>query len=219
MNAWRKILVAPSTSIRETIEKINESSLQISLVVDEKDLLLGTVTDGDIRSGILKGVSLDDPVRTIMHSQPTVAKQGDDRELILSTMKARHIHHMPVIDADGRLIGLETLDALIKPAPRDNIVILMAGGLGTRLRPLTNDRPKPLLSVGNRPILETIILNFIEYGFNRFYISVNYKAQMVKDHFGDGSRWGVDIRYLHEQERMGTAGALGLLPDRPSETL
>lgn len=220
MKDWKNILVLPSTSIRETIEKINESSLQISMVVDENNLLLGTVTDGDIRSGILKGISLDAPVHNIMHRHPTVARPGDDRELILNIMKAKRIHHVPTVDADGRLIGLETMDELLlKPRSRENIVVLMAGGLGTRLRPLTNECPKPLLSIGKRPILETIILNFIEYGFNRFYISVNYKAQMVIDRFGDGSQWGVDIRYLHEKQRMGTAGALGLLPEKPSQTL
>jgi dTDP-glucose pyrophosphorylase len=219
MTEWRKILVLPDTSIRETIEKITESALQISLVVNKDNVLLGTVTDGDIRAGILKGISLDAAVQQIMHRQPTVARPGDDRDLILSTMKAKRIHHMPTVDAEGHLIGLETLDELLKPAPRENIVVLMAGGLGTRLRPLTNECPKPLLSIGKRPILETILLNFIDYGFNRFYIAVNYKAQMVIDRFGDGSQWGVDIRYLHEKERMGTAGALGLLPERPSQTV
>jgi dTDP-glucose pyrophosphorylase len=219
MTAWEKIIVLPSTPIREVIEKINESALQISLVVDEGNYLLGTVTDGDIRSGILKGISLDAPVQNIMHRNPTVARPGDDRELILSTMKAQRIHHVPTVDGEGRLIGLETLDDLLKPAPRDNIVVLMAGGLGTRLRPLTNECPKPLLSVGNRPILETIILNFIEFGFRRFYMAVNYKAEMVIDHFGDGSRWGVKIQYIHETKKMGTAGALGLLPERPSQAM
>jgi dTDP-glucose pyrophosphorylase len=219
MTDWTKTLVTPETSIRDTIGKINDSALQIALVVDSGKVLLGTVTDGDIRAGILKGVSLDAAVQTIMHRQPSVARPGEDRESILSMMKVKRIHHIPVVDREGRLIGLETLDALIKPAPRDNIVVLMAGGLGTRLRPLTDERPKPLLSIGNRPILETIILNFIEYGLSRFYIAVNYKAEMVIDHFGDGSRWDVSISYLHEKQRMGTAGALGLLPEKPSQTL
>jgi len=219
MKDWKNVVVTSEVSIRQAIEKISASGLQIALVVDGNNRLLGTVTDGDIRTGILKGIEIESSVQTIMHNRPTVAKPGDERELILNTMKARHIHHMPIVDADGRLVGLETLDELLKPAPRDNIVVLMAGGLGTRLRPLTNDCPKPLLYIGNRPILETILLNFIDYGFSRFYLSVNYKAQMVVDHFGDGSRWGIDIQYLHEKQRMGTAGALGLLPERPVHPL
>ena len=213
MRDWKKTVVGPTTSIKDTIKSINESVLQIALVVDDQGVFCGTVTDGDIRAGILRGITLDAEVKNIMHQKPIVAKPQDDRDAILGSLKANKIHHMPIVDSDGRLVGLETLDDLLMPAPRSNAVILMAGGLGTRLRPLTDDRPKPLLHIGNRPILETIIMNFIEYGFSKFYLSVNYKAEMVIDHFGDGSRWNVQITYLHEKERMGTAGALSLITD------
>jgi len=218
MRDWKKAVVGPTASIKDTIKSINDSVLQIALVVDEKGIFCGTVTDGDIRAGILRGVTLDAEVSTIMHQQPIVAKPQDDRDAILSSLKTNKIHHMPIVDADGRLVGLETLDDLLMPMPRSNAVVLMAGGLGTRLRPLTDDRPKPLLHIGNRPILETIIMNFIEYGFSRFYLSVNYKAEMVMDYFGDGSRLNANITYLHEKERMGTAGALSLIPDALSES-
>lgn len=190
--------------------------LQICLVVEEENKLLGTVTDGDIRCGILKGLSLDSSVDGIMNNRPTVAGQFEDRDQILNTMRVNKFLQIPVVDEQGRVIGLETLSDLLNPAEQENIVVLMAGGIGSRLKPLTDDCPKPMLAVGNKPILETIINNFVEYGFRRFYLSVNYKAEMVTSYFGDGSRWGVDIRYIHEHERMGTAGALGHLPLRPS---
>lgn len=219
MRAWRDVRVPPEASIRDTVRVIDAGALQIALVVDSEGRLLGTVTDGDVRRGILNGVGLDAPVRGIMNPDPRRAREGEDNASILALMKQHRIHQVPVVDDGGVLVGLETLDDLLKPARRDNPVVLMAGGLGTRLAPLTNERPKPMLHVGDRPILETILLNFIDYGFHRFHISVNYKAEMVRAHFGDGSRWGVDIRYLHERERLGTAGALSLLEERPTQPL
>lgn len=216
MSHWRDVLVAPDDSIRDTVRAIDAAALQIALVADADGRLLGTVTDGDVRRGILSGVGLDEPVRTIMNPEPYRVREGEDNANILAMMKQHRIHQLPVVDGSGVLVGLETLDDLLKPVRRDNPVVLMAGGLGTRLAPLTNERPKPMLHVGDRPILETILQNFMDYGFHRFYISVNYKAEMVSEHFGDGSRWGVDIRYLHERERLGTAGALSLLEERPT---
>lgn len=207
--------VAPDTPILKTLEIIDKGARQIALVVDENDRLLGTVTDGDIRRGLLKGKSLHDPVSDVMNAYPIVASPYDTKEDILALMKLRQLHQIPVVDEDGRILRVEILDDLLRPAKRDNIVVLMAGGLGTRLRPLTHECPKPLLKVGNKPILETILLNFIEHGFYRFYLSVNYKADMIKEYFGDGSRWNVEIRYLHEEKSLGTAGALSLLPEVP----
>jgi NDP-sugar pyrophosphorylase family protein len=132
-------------------------------------------------------------------------------------MRQRRLHQIPVLDATWRVVGLEVLDDLLKPQPKTNPVVLMAGGLGSRLRPLTDECPKPLLRVGTKPILETILEAFIEHGFNRFYVSVNYKAEMIEAYFGDGSRWGATIEYLREKERLGTAGALSLLPEPPVE--
>ncbi len=219
MSDWKQTLVSPDTSIRNTIQRITDSALQIALVVDTDTRLLGTVTDGDIRIAILKGFELYDPVEKIMHRNPSVANKDESREAILALMKLKRIQHVPLVDDNGVVIGLELLADLVKPAPRKNFAVLMAGGLGTRLQPLTKSRPKPLLHVGERPILETILTNLIDHGFHEFYISVNYMAEMIIDHFGDGSRWGVTIRYLQESQRMGTAGALSLLTERPQEPL
>lgn len=219
MNRWEKVLVSPQTPIRDAIQKLDASALQIILVVDGNNRLLGTVTDGDIRRGILKGIPLTNPVEGIMNPQPNVARADESRENILAVMKRKGFHHMPLVNEQGILVGLGTLDELIHTRSRENWVVLMAGGLGSRLGPLTADCPKPMLKVGNKPLLETILENFIEYSFHRFYLSVNYKADVVKSYFGDGSRWGVEIRYLHEDQRLGTAGALNLLPEKPREPL
>lgn len=213
---WQKILISPETTIIDAIKVIDANALQLALVVGENNLLLGTVSDGDIRRSILKGNSLNQHVRDIMYVEPTVAKNHESRAAIIAKMKIKHLRQIPIVDQNGRVIGLDVWDELIDTPKRDNTVLLMAGGLGSRLGELTQNCPKPLLHVGNKPVLETILENCKEYGFNRYYISVNYKANMVMEYFGDGSRLGIDIQYLVEDKRLGTAGALGILPDRPS---
>jgi NDP-sugar pyrophosphorylase family protein len=135
---------------------------------------------------------------------------------MLALMRRKVIHHLPLIDEDHRLVGLATLDDLVGAVERPNWVVLMAGGLGTRLHPLTKECPKPLLKVGEKPILEIILESFAEQGFKQIFLSVNYKAEMIQDYFGEGDRWGVQINYIHEKERLGTAGALSLLPGQPT---
>ena len=208
----KKFIVHPSSTIREAIAKIDSGSTQIVLVVNESNRLLGVITDGDVRRAILKGISLDDPAKVIMNDQPVTAKPTDSPNKILSIMKIRMLRQIPVVDENFKVIGLEFLDLLIQPQKLKNIVVLMAGGLGSRLKPLTDDCPKPLLRIGDKPILETILESFIEYGFYQFYFSVNYKAEMVKAHFEDGSKWNVEINYLHEDKQLGTAGSLSLIP-------
>lgn len=215
MKNWRQCLVQADTSIHEALSAIDASALQIALVVDEKRRLEGVVTDGDVRRGILQGLDLGEPVVNVMNPSPTTVSPGCSREDVLSLMKEKRLHQIPVVDEDGCVVGLEAVDELLEPEKRDNPVVLMAGGLGTRLRPLTEDRPKPLVEVGDRPILETILSRFVDQGFHRFYFSVNYKAEMIEEHFGDGAEWGVDIRYLREDRRLGTAGPLHLLPETP----
>lgn len=219
MRNWRKILVREADSIRDAIAVIDSGNMQLALVVDEQDRLVGTVTDGDVRRTILQGIPLDSSVAKAVNRSPIVADIGDSRELILARMKNKQVAHVPVLDRDGRVVRVEMLNELIQTATRPNVAVIMAGGLGSRLRPLTDDCPKPMLRVGSKPILETILDNFIEYGFQRFYFAINYKADVITRHFGDGSRWGVDIRYLREEQRLGTAGALSLLPESAEEPL
>lgn len=216
---WRNILITPDTPMAKAIEIIDRAGLQIALVVDENGKLLGTVTDGDIRRAILKHLGLDEAVARVMNPAPCFVYRTQSRENAILLMKSKKVHQVPVLDEEHRVVGLEIADELLAFPLRDNWVVLMAGGLGRRLQPLTENCPKPLLKVGDKPVLETILESFIEQGFRHFYIAVNYKAEMIIKHFGDGSRWAVQIKYLHEKKPLGTAGALGLLPARPQEPL
>ena len=215
MNRWKDVLIPPSMSILEAIKVIDASALQIALVVGEENRLLGTLTDGDVRRAILKGGPLSDPVESVMCRQFTSVSFQEPRESILSLMKQKQLHQIPILDENRSIVGLELWDELLKTKRLDNLVVLMAGGLGSRLGHLTKECPKPLLKVGNKVVLETIIETCKSYGFHRFALSVNYKAEMIQAFCGDGSRWGVEISYLHEKKRLGTAGALGLLSEPP----
>jgi len=216
MKGWKNVLLSPCTSIREAIRVIDEGALKIALVVDDENRLLGTVSDGDIRRGILKNCDLESTVQKVMNTSPFVADINDGRDKILALMRQKQLYQIPLLDSAGVLIGLEVIDNFLSTERRDNWVVLMAGGLGTRLKQLTADTPKPLLKIGDKPILETILFNFIEYGFSRFFISVNYKSEMIEEYFGDGSRWGIQIEYLREHKKLGTAGALSLMLEKPS---
>lgn len=216
---WRNVCVNSQTPLRETIARIDQSRLQIGLVTDEVGHLLGIVTDGDLRRAMLKGVGLEVATSTVMNAKPRVLPLGASKEDIVAFMRRHVVHQVPLVNADGILAGLEVLDSLIGAFNRPNWVVLMAGGLGSRLSPLTDDCPKPMLAVGGKPILENIIESFIEQGFRRFFLSVNYKADQIKDYFGNGERWGITVDYLHEDKRLGTAGALSLLPGRPEAPL
>ena len=219
MKDWKRTFINPTQPILEAMRIIDTSALQIALVVDEKKRLIGVVTDGDIRRGILKGVKLDEPISTIMFREFTYAKATAAREEIIALMKRKELLQIPLLDEDGCVVDLKVLVDLISMPQTENWVVLMAGGLGNRLRPLTNDCPKPLLTLNEKPILEIILENLIKHGFRQFYISINYKAEMIEKHFCDGSNWGVQIEYLREKKAMGTAGALGLLPERPAAPL
>lgn len=220
MKDWRKTLVSPDGTIRDIVETLSLGGQQVALIVGDDDMLLGMVTDGDVRRGLLAGKTLEDSARAIMNTDFFAAWHDDDDATVLANMREREISQVPLVDDRGRLVGLRTLMGMTTVQPRrDNPVVLMAGGLGQRLRPLTEDCPKPLLSVGGKPLLETILRQFVEHGFHRFYLSVNYRAEMVEEYFGDGSRFGVEIDYLREDEQLGTAGALGLLPEPPREPI
>ncbi|OAN49288.1 alcohol dehydrogenase [Paramagnetospirillum marisnigri] len=215
MKNWTMALVGPDSPTLEVIKTLDQSATQICLVVDPGRVLLGTVTDGDIRRSILRGESLDQPVRLIMNPKPLVATPAMPPAERLALIRGRRLRHLPVVDAKGVLIGVETEGELLTGEELPNWAVVMVGGLGERLRPLTATTPKPLLPVGGRPLLETILLQLAGSGFRRVYLAVNYMAEKFEDAFGDGSRLGLDIRYLREDGKLGTAGALGHLPERP----
>jgi dTDP-glucose pyrophosphorylase len=212
MKQWQAVLIAPQTRLQDAIATLDREGLRIALVVDHERRLLGTLTDGDVRRALLKQVPLTADVALAMNAHPVSATLDWSRERLLALMEEHQLLHVPVLDAAGRVLDLETLHGLLHKRHKSNGVFLMAGGFGTRLQPLTDHCPKPMLRVGDKPILELIVENFINAGFNRFYISTHYMAETIRAHFGDGSRWGASIRYVHEDQPLGTAGALGLLP-------
>ncbi|XVH58080.1 nucleotidyltransferase family protein [Providencia hangzhouensis] len=209
---WKKASVNGNVTIREALEVIDAVALRIALIIDENEHLLGTVTDGDVRRGLLKEATLESSVTEVMNSAPITANAEQNKQELISMMESKGILALPIID-EGRVVGLETLQSLMHVAKHDNPVFIMAGGFGTRLRPLTDNCPKPLLKVGEKPILETIIRNFIKCGFHNFYISTHYMPEMIMDYLGDGSNFDIKIEYVYEDKPLGTGGALGLLPD------
>jgi len=217
MKTYKHLLLQETSSIKEALKIIDEGALQIALVIDENEKLLGTLTDGDIRRGLLDGLKLESSIKTIIFKTPTVCKLDDTKEKIIEIAVSKKRHQVPIVDNDGKLVGIEEIDELLKPQTKTNKVVLMVGGLGTRLRPLTDNTPKPMLKVGNKPILETIIGNFKKYGFVNIVLCVSYKAEIIEEYFKDGSEFGVHIEYVHENKRMGTAGALSLVREKLNE--
>ena len=212
MSSWQDALVSSSMTLRQTIEAITNSALQIALVVDDNNKLIGTVTDGDIRKAILAGKDLNITAAEAMRKSPITSSASTPRTVIIKLMREKRIHQMPIVNESGQVVDVLTVDDMLGAQEKTNAVVIMAGGLGTRLHPLTQDTPKPMLNVGGKPILETIIQSFIDQGYVNFFVSLNFKAEIISDYFGDGSKLGASITYLHETTRLGTAGGLSLLP-------
>lgn len=213
---WERVLINPEDDIYHALELMNKESLRILLVVDVDRRLLGVITDGDIRRGLLRGLALTTEGSEVMNSAPLTAKFGTARAELVRIMEANEILAIPLLD-DGIVVGLESFQSQVKRSLYQNPVFLMAGGFGTRLKPLTDNCPKPLLKIGDKPILELVLDNFIKAGFQNFYISLHYLPDMIKEYFGDGARWNVRIQYVYEERPLGTGGALSLLPDDISD--
>lgn len=198
---------------------INRGAVEIAFVIDQRGAVIGTCTDGDIRRALLAQVDFDSPIRHHIQANFIWVGPQAGRAEVLDLMQAHHIHAVPVLDADHHLIGLHLMHELIGTVNRPNWAVLMAGGKGTRLRPLTQSLPKPMIAVAGRPILERLVLHLIGFGVSRIFLSVGYMANVVEDFFGDGSRYGCTIDYLREVDPLGTAGALSLLPKAPQHPL
>ncbi|KMT64737.1 nucleotidyltransferase family protein [Catenovulum maritimum] len=211
-HCWQNTLILETSSIKQALEAINNEALRVAIVVDEENRLKGTLTDGDVRRGLLNEITISEPVSAVMNSNPVVAFETSSKEQVVELMEENQILSIPLINSEREVVGLETLYGLLRKERYDNPVFLMAGGFGTRLRPLTDNCPKPLLKVGEKPILETLLLSFINAGFHNFYISTHYLPEMIREYFGNGEKWGVTINYVYEEKPLGTGGALGLLP-------
>ncbi|MBN2383154.1 nucleotidyltransferase family protein [bacterium] len=214
-----RIMISPESTIRQAMQAIDLGAAGIAVIIDDKTHLLGTVTDGDIRRALLRGNILDDPVAPIMNIQCTTVTPHIGRAEVLDIMRARDLKQIPIINENGVLQGLHLMHEIVGAGERPNWAVIMAGGRGERLRPLTDHVPKPLIKVAGRSILERIILHLVGFGIRQIFISINYLAEMIEEHLGDGSAYGCRIEYIHEKKPLGTGGPLSLLPDQPDHPL
>ncbi len=212
MSDWQKAVLPSSATISDAIQVLNNVSLRFVLVLDQKRKILGTVTDGDVRRGLIQQLGMETPIAEIMNKAPVTVNASVGQAEMIRLMREEDILQLPVVENDGTIARVEFLQQLSGAPELENIVVLMAGGFGKRLHPLTSTTPKPMLKVGSKPILETIVEQLVEAGFRKIFISLFYKADIVKDYFGNGAKWGIEIDYLVEESPLGTAGALSLVP-------
>jgi dTDP-glucose pyrophosphorylase len=211
------ISVRPEATIREAMQAINTGATEIAFLVEGAErYLTGTVSDGDVRRALLAGAGLEDPVAPYANRQFTSVRPETGRSEVLDLMRARDFNQIPIVDEENRLIGLHLLHEILGSVERPNWAVIMAGGRGERLRPYTDTVPKPMIKIAGRPILERLVLHFIGYGIKTIFLSIQYLGEIIEQYFGDGSRFGCEIRYLRETEPLGTAGALSLLPEAPT---
>ena len=212
---WRQVILPQNSNVGSAIQVLNEIALKIVLVTDDKGILIGTISDGDIRRGLLRGLDLTSQIDTIIHRDALVVPAQLERRIVIQMMIANKIQQIPIVDEDMRVIGLHLWDEMRTVASRDNYMVIMAGGKGKRLFPLTANTPKPMLLIAGKPILEHIIYRAKSEGFNNFIIAVNYLGKVIEDYFEDGRKFGVNIQYIRESTPLGTIGALSLLEPKP----
>ena len=212
MKDWQKALIGPEATFRDALKAIDATGAGMALIVDDDRRLVGVLSDGDLRRALIRGAGLEEAAVSAANREPLCIDQHQDRAATLAMLRAHSLRQLPVLDAGRRVVGLTTVSDFLNIPVRSNPVVIMAGGKGERLAELTRDTPKPMLKVGPRPILDTIVGNLAGQGFRRFWLAVNYKADQIERHFGDGSALGLDIRYLRETKPLGTCGALALMP-------
>ncbi len=208
------MLVQENSSIRDAMEIIDIGSLKLAFVVDKKNHLIATVSDGDIRRGLLNGLSLDYSINTVMNSDPYTLNLSSSHSERVDLLRDKKLNCIPIVSNGNEIVDIFTLDNLNEYVSRENPVFIMAGGFGTRLKPLTDNCPKPMLPVGGVPLLELTLTRLKKQGFSNFIISTHFLPEIIQDHFLDGSNLGVEIVYVHESQPLGTGGALSLLPEK-----
>lgn len=204
------LLIEKHYTIKQVLKVLDDTAKGIVLVTDEEKRLLGTITDGDIRRALLEGKTLENTIEEIMKTNCVFSSVHKSKEELKELMIKRAIRQLPLVDDDNKVIDMVTINDLLLPRGKENTVVIMAGGLGTRLKNLTKEIPKPMLNVGDKPIIHHIIDNFKKYGYNKIVISLNYKAEIIENYFQDGFPFGVKINYVRERERLGTAGGIKL---------
>lgn len=217
--AIERCVIDLRSTLRDALLSLEGSSSKVVLVAEGTRRVVGLLTDGDLRRAMLRGATMADLVEPHMKRTFTFVGPRASRADVLDLMQARRIAEVPVLDESGRLVGLHRMHDVLAGADRPNWAVVMAGGKGTRLAPLTDSIPKPMLRVAGRPILERIVLHLAGAGIDRIYLAINYLGHVVEEHFGDGQRFGCDIRYLKEDRALGTAGAIALLPEKSAHSL
>jgi dTDP-glucose pyrophosphorylase/predicted transcriptional regulator len=214
---WRDIILPDSSTIDDAVRNLEKSQTRIVAVVNTADVFKGTVCDGDIRRGLLKGLNLTSSINSIVQENALIVPPEINPHVVRALMSINKVQQIPVVDKAGFLVGLHLWDEIFITKSRDNLMVIMAGGLGSRMLPHTEECPKPMLSVRGKPMLEHIIERAIGEGFTNFVLAVNYLGPMIKDYFGHGEKMGIKIEYLLEESPLGTAGALSLF-DSPPDT-
>lgn len=215
----KQYCINPEATILECMDCMDKSGAGIALAVHGDFKLMGTISDGDIRKALLKGCALDTKIAGLINRNCFSVLPTFPRVKVLDIMQARRFEQVPIVDEAGRVIGIHLLHDMLGAVSSPSWAVIMAGGKGMRLRPLTENIPKPMIPVAGRPILERIILHLVSYGINRIFLAVNYLSDMIEDHFQDGSQFGVSIEYLRENEPLGSGGAISLLPEMPKHPL
>jgi dTDP-glucose pyrophosphorylase len=215
----RTFIIKADQTIRKAMETITANRHEVAFVENNHGQIIGIATDGDIRRGLLHGLTMDSPVENAINKNYIAVGPEEERATVLDMMKSFGIRHVPVVDSQKRLLGVHFLQDLIGTTPKPNIAVIMAGGKGTRLMPLTQNCPKPMIKVAGRPILERLILHLVGFGIRKIYIAINYHGKIIENYFGDGASFGCSIEYLKENMALGTGGALSLLPEQPKHSI
>lgn len=216
-NYWRQAILPSDITIQQVIRNLDQVAIKIVLVVNDAGEFQGTISDGDIRRGLLRGLELSSPITSIVHRDALIVPPGMARDTVVQLMLANKIQQIPVVDENRYVVGLHLWDQVTSPLIRPNLMVVMAGGMGIRMRPHTLNCPKPMLPVAGKPMLEHIIERAKLEGITHFVLAIHYLGTIIEDHFGNGDRYQVRIDYLREQSPLGTAGALGFLDPRPEE--
>jgi dTDP-glucose pyrophosphorylase len=215
---WRAAILPASTTVEQVVRNLDQVAIKIVMIVNEREELIGTISDGDIRRGLLKGLTFTSPILEVVHHNPLVVPPDVDRELVRQLMVANKIQQIPVVNEHRRVVGLHLWDEIASAPALNNLMVIMAGGMGTRLRPHTETCPKPMLPIAGKPMLEHIVDRAKLEGLHNFVFAIHYLGHMIEEHFGNGERFGLHIDYLRERAPLGTAGALSLLAPRPTGT-
>lgn len=219
MKNIKKLTIKEDATIKKALKVISKGNIKMAIVFNNRGNFVGTLSDGDIRRAFLKGLNINSLIKNIYNKKPLIGKKGDSREKLLKIAISKKINEIPLVNSKGKVEEVITVVEHIKDKFFENKVVIMAGGLGTRLRPLTKSIPKPMLKIGDQPIIERIIERFKDLGFINFIICVNYKSHIIKNYLKNGNRFGVNIEYIDEKKRLGTAGALSLITEKITSPL